>query len=144
MLGPIGCFFFVLGGSGYPLDWVSVPNRFVNHVLMQQGMHPMCYGITHAVNPLGVLRDLCEAGLMWHGTSLRNAMSIQHCAYIQASTDGFFGPGVYLTSSRSKAKAWAHATGERSPTIVRVKVNIGRCKVFDMCQAEDVHVCMKE
>ena len=96
------------------------------------------------MNPLGVLHDLCEAGLMWHGTSLRNAMSIRDCAYIQASPDGFFGPGVYLTSSRSKAKAWARATDASSPTIVCVKVSIGRCKVFGMCQVEDVYTCVHE
>ena len=28
--------------------------------------------------------------------------------------------------------------------IVCVKVDIGRCKIFDMCKVEDVHVCMEE
>ena len=34
--------FLCLGGSEDPLGWVSVPNKFVKHLLMQQGMHPMC------------------------------------------------------------------------------------------------------
>ena len=97
--------------------------------------------ITHTVARL-------KAGSMWHGTTLGHAMSIQQCGYIRASSEGFFGPGVYLTSSRSKAKAWArfasHYDKHDPSAIVRVKANIGRCKVFDMCEVEDVHVCMNE
>ena len=90
---------------------------------------------------LNALRELCAAGL-WHGTTADNAASIASNGYVRASKDGFFGPGVYLTSSRSKATAWARSVSYWSgsdPVIVCVKVNIGRCKVFAMCDVECVH-----
>ena len=60
----------------------------------------------------GVLR-------LFHGTTASALGSIQSAGHLQSSTDGFFGPGVYLTSSREKAAAWARFKSKGSPTFLQ-------------------------
>ena len=105
------------------------------------------YAISHTVAQLNALRDLCEAGL-WHGTTAKRAKKIKSIGTIRASNCGFFGPGVYLTSSKSKAEAWARYVSTTKgclPAIVRVKANIGRCKIIAMGNVEGVHdMCVQD
>jgi hypothetical protein len=60
----------------------------------------------------GVLR-------LFHGTTANALHSIQAAGHLQPSIDGFFGPGVYLTSSREKAAAWANFKAKGSPTFLQ-------------------------
>eukprot|EP01049_Picozoa_sp_SAG25_P004481 SAG25_NODE_283_length_10420_cov_9.898382_12_plen_1182_part_00 len=54
---------------------------------------------------------------LWHGTTEECAMQMQRDGHLRASTDGFFGPGVYLTTNRSKAEAWAQYAAAGRPNI---------------------------
>jgi hypothetical protein len=44
---------------------------------------------------------------LWHGTTTSALPGIIAARSLQPSVAGFYGPGVYLTSSRTKAVAWA-------------------------------------
>lgn len=84
--------------------------------------------------------------LMWHGTDADVAACIQHDGHLRlppelVQRDTFFGRGVYLTSSRAKAEAWARYRSERAHrgvpgAVVLVKARILRCKEFDMGTSE--------
>mmetsp|Transcript_23419 Transcript_23419/g.53358 ORF Transcript_23419/g.53358 Transcript_23419/m.53358 type:complete len:516 (-) Transcript_23419:342-1889(-) len=62
--------------------------------------------------PTGIVR-------LFHGTTADVLSGIQDRGHLRPSTDGFFGPGVYLTSSREKAAAWANFKAKGSPTFLQ-------------------------
>jgi len=75
--------------------------------------------------------------LLWHGTSQEKLAAIIKNGSFLPSKTGFFGPGVYLTSSRQKAEAWAryrawHKEPQFRGALVQVRVDLGRCKTFEM------------
>mmetsp|Transcript_108775 Transcript_108775/g.208983 ORF Transcript_108775/g.208983 Transcript_108775/m.208983 type:complete len:470 (-) Transcript_108775:52-1461(-) len=96
---------------------------------------------------------------LFHGTSEDCAVEIQRDGHIKPSPGGVFGPGVYLTSSMQKAKAWARYAAAGRPNmwwgsggggsggacrswtlrttpsraaVVVVQAEIGRCKTVEL------------
>lgn len=74
---------------------------------------------------------------LWHGTTAERSRLIQQVGF-QASVDGMFGPGLYLTSDRQKAEAWARFVANQAPVtdrvvpaLVQVRAAVGRCREMD-------------
>uniref|UniRef100_A0A672LVZ2 Grass carp reovirus (GCRV)-induced gene 2p n=1 Tax=Sinocyclocheilus grahami TaxID=75366 RepID=A0A672LVZ2_SINGR len=68
--------------------------------------------------------------IMYHGTSREAAARIKWEGFRQSS-DGMFGPGVYLSRDLQKASRYPLNLPENQRVIVRVKVNVGRVKKID-------------
>lgn len=66
--------------------------------------------------------QLCEACdgamVLYHGTTIEAAQQIMKDGHLAPSKDGIFGAGVYLTSSKKKAAAWATYKANGSPTFL--------------------------
>eukprot|EP00729_Bicosta_minor_P023991 gene23991-15350_t len=73
--------------------------------------------------------------VLYHGTTIEAAQQIMKDGHLAPSEDGIFGGGVYLTSSKKKAVAWAGLRGEmrsQQPVLITVSCDLGNCKTFDM------------
>uniref|UniRef100_A0A671KN14 Grass carp reovirus (GCRV)-induced gene 2j n=1 Tax=Sinocyclocheilus anshuiensis TaxID=1608454 RepID=A0A671KN14_9TELE len=68
--------------------------------------------------------------IMYHSTSREAAARIKWEGFRQSS-DGMFGPGVYLSRDLQKASRYPLNLPENQRVIVRVKVNVGRVKKID-------------
>ena len=85
---------------------------------------------------------------LYHGISSIFLPQIIEKGYLEPSKNGLFGAGVYLTSSKTKAIAWAKYVTNREkkrndkykfglPVVVEVEANLGNMKTFDMHQVKD-------
>lgn len=73
--------------------------------------------------------------LFWYGTQQSALTSIKAAGHLVPSKIGFFGPGVYLTTNRRKAEAWARCGRKNQAeevVLVKVRAHLGRCKTFNM------------
>ena len=68
--------------------------------------------------------------VMYHGTSLQNAMSIRSQGFRQ-SDDGMLGRGVYLSRDLLKASCYPLNLPESQRVVLRVIVDVGKVKRID-------------
>ncbi|XP_068581704.1 grass carp reovirus (GCRV)-induced gene 2e [Cebidichthys violaceus] len=68
--------------------------------------------------------------VMYHGTTSRNAQSIQACGFNQ-SEDGMLGRGVYLSSDLQKASAYPKRHPQSDKIVIKVQVNVGKVICID-------------
>lgn len=63
--------------------------------------------------------------VMYHGTTSRNAESIQVCGF-RPSPSGMLGPGVYLSRDHQKASCYpiSHPKGDK--VVIEVLVDVGK------------------
>lgn len=72
-----------------------------------------------------------EGYIMYHGTTLQNALNILYYGF-KPSTGGMLGPGVYVTRSFQKAAAYPKSLlpGEEQ-AILQLRVRVGKVKRID-------------
>lgn len=72
-----------------------------------------------------------DAYIMYHGTSLGNAIKILRDGFVP-STSGMLGPGIYVTRSFQKAAAYPkHLPPGDEQVILQLRVQVGRVKRID-------------
>uniref|UniRef100_A0A672REQ4 Uncharacterized protein n=1 Tax=Sinocyclocheilus grahami TaxID=75366 RepID=A0A672REQ4_SINGR len=68
--------------------------------------------------------------IMYHGTTMKNALKIQSEGF-RRSSDGMLGPGVYLSRSRDKASRYPLSAGREQLAILKLSVRVGKVKRID-------------
>uniref|UniRef100_A0A671KR99 PARP catalytic domain-containing protein n=1 Tax=Sinocyclocheilus anshuiensis TaxID=1608454 RepID=A0A671KR99_9TELE len=69
--------------------------------------------------------------IMYHGTTMKNALKIQLGEGFRRSSDGMLGPGVYLSRSRDKASRYPLNAGREQLAILKLSVRVGKVKRID-------------
>lgn len=79
--------------------------------------------------------------ILYHGTHWRRAKEIESDGF-QASQDGIFGPGVYLTGDPIKAALIAERRAQRHggvAAVLELSVDVGNCKTYDATRCRGPH-----
>jgi len=79
---------------------------------------------------------------LWHGTTEDRLLKIRREGF-RCSEDGAYGPAIYLTSSQSKAAAWAalRSFNRRSPgVVIKCIARLQACKDYDISQCQHARV----
>lgn len=109
VLLPPGCRFKVVGVLSHQGDLTivqlqEIPSRelILDLAATTGGVVPPPRPTPHAPGS-----TTARSVMLYHGTSEEKALQIRADGHLKPSEWGFYGPGIYLTSSRQKAEAWA-------------------------------------
>lgn len=148
-----------LSGSGEFLGTISSTNSLRHDFLLGMDSSQRQHDVSHRINSLQRYleqafryRECRETGnrckkryILYHGTDAKRAAAIENQGF-QITTDGIFGPAVYVTGDPIKAAAIAEKRAQRhggTGAVFELSVDVGRCKTYNVasCKGSPIDDC---